>query len=115
MLRIIVTSVLPKCLLVVVAAGFFWSAGVCFAGKEQVPLPAHYPREFSVVDCIERIGADEVLMGDSVYKFARRATFHTPESSEPVSRARFREGRRVGLLINSKYEIESMWYLDNCR
>jgi hypothetical protein len=54
-------------------------------------------------------------MGDSLYKLAYKVRYYVPESVEPTSRSRFRPGRAVGVVLNARDEIESMWYLGLCR
>jgi hypothetical protein len=101
--------------LLIIAFLLFGPAGACLAGKQEKPLPAHYPEEFSFVNCIERVDAGEILMGDSLYKLAYKVRYYVPESIEPTSRSRFRPGRAVGVVLNARDEIESMWYLGLCR
>jgi hypothetical protein len=104
-----------KCVLALAIISISWPAGQCLAGKDEIPLPAHYPEEFNIVMCIERVDSDRILMGDSLYKYAHKVKYYVPETPEPTSRSRFRPGRKVGLVLNSRNQVESMWYIERCR
>ncbi len=111
-------AILPKMIkviLVVLTIGLISPAGAVMAGQNDVPLPAHYPEEFTAVGCIEKIGSDGILMADKDIRFAHKAKFYIRENPNPVSLRNFRAGRKVGLVINSQQQIVSMWYLSRCR
>ena len=67
---------LLKNVLLVTAICLVWPAGSCLAGPEEVPLPAHYPEAFTIVNCIERVDSDKILLGDSLYKYAQKIKYY---------------------------------------
>ena len=94
--------------------GLAWPVGGSLASGKSKDLPVHYPAEFTWVGCIDHIKANRVVIDDYLYRFAPYVTFHTPKTPD-ATRAWFRIGRQVGIVLNSEKQIESMWYLKKCK
>jgi len=81
------------------------------AAEKPANMPGHYPPKFSFTGCIQKITSQQAVIGDVLLKFAPAATFNTPKEQD-TSRSRFRVGRMVGVMLNSKHMIESLWDLE---
>ena len=84
------------------------------AGEEKViergPY-AYYPELFSGRGILESVSKHHVVIGDSEYKLASGATFHTPIQKN-VSGSLFKKGQPVGFILNDDGEISSVWKLN---
>jgi len=79
--------------------------------KPEVVLPKHYPDGFDGLGRIERISETEVVIDDTLYRFAPRAEFSTPERSN-VSLYTFKPGAKVGFMKSGKKQIISLWLIE---
>ena len=96
--------------LAVLLATIAWLPTSALAGQKKNTLPAHYPKKFTFTGCIQRATADDMVISDGLFKFAPDVTFNTPKALN-TSRSWFRVGRRVGVIMNARHQIESLWYL----
>ena len=99
---------------------FFFFAGIEFTSSVSYAqgghngewvFPAYYPDGFDGTGYILRIASDEVVIDDSLYKFAPFVKYGTP-TTEFASKGSFKVGTRVGFIANSNKEIISMWLID---
>ena len=79
--------------------------------KPEVVLPAHYPDGFDGLGHIERISETEVVIDDTLYKFAPHAEFNTPQRNN-VSLYTFRPGAKVGFMKSGKKQVTSLWLIE---
>ena len=79
--------------------------------KPEVVLPKHYPDGFDAMGCIERISETEVVIDDTLYKFAPHAEFNTPQRTN-VSLYTFKPGAWVGFMKSGKKQIVSLWLIE---
>ena len=100
-------------LIVFLTGLFLMPSAICLAQQDMDELPDFYPESFSGDGCIGRIATNKMVIDDRSFKFAPDITFHTP--NEDVLPSWFRKGMRVGYIKNSQNEIESIWYIQNCR
>ena len=103
--------VLLKICMAVILVSLAWPG---FAAKKPKNLPSFYPPEFTWVGCIDHITSRFVVIDDYQYRFALGVTFNTPKAPD-TSRTWFRPGRKVGIVLNSEKQIESIWYLKRCK
>ena len=79
--------------------------------REEWKLPDFYPQGFDGYGKIEKIEADNVVIGDTTWKFSRGIKFATPRDRNTGIHA-FSEGDTVAYLLNAKREITSLWYIE---
>ena len=79
--------------------------------KPELVLPQHYPDGFDAMGRIERISETEVVIDDTLYKFAAHAEFNTPERNN-VSLYTFKPGAMVGFMKSGKRQIISLWLIE---
>ncbi len=92
-----------------------WPMSVGQTAEKPAGLPGYYPQEFTFVGCIQQITPQQAVIGDILLPFAPAVSFNTPKEQN-ATREWFRVGHWVGVVINSKHMIESLWYLDRqCR
>ena len=95
-------------------AGVDFTSSVSYAqgpDEREWVFPAYYPDGFDGTGYILRIASDEVVIDDSLYKFAPFVKYGTP-TTEFASKGSFKVGTRVGFITNSNQEIISMWLID---
>jgi len=86
-------------------------SGIGFTdGRDEggVVLPGHYPGKFDGTGHIDRIGDNEIVIDDSLYKISPFVKYHTPGASN-TSIGRFRAGDLVGFIKNSDNDVISLW------
>jgi hypothetical protein len=69
-----------------------------------------YPRQFDGLGFIDRIGENEIVVGDDLRRLSSSADLHTPRSSH-AGKGRFAEGDYVGYQLDEAGAIESLWLL----
>ncbi len=74
------------------------------------PVYPGYPKLFDMVGKIDRLADRQVVIDDSLYRFAPSITYHTSIQGYTF-RSSFHVGDVVGCLTNSKGEIKSMWLI----
>ena len=72
------------------------------------PVHRGYPRLFNIVGTIDRLTAEEAVIGDTLYRLSPGVAYHTPNQRYAMQ-SRIHEGDFVGCLIDSNGEIASMW------
>lgn len=91
--------------------------GSCYAGRElkgEWVLPENYPGNgFDGWGCIDTITNDELVIGDTSLKFAKRVEYYLPEADYKPERY-FKKGILAGFLKNNQDEIVSLWYIKKC-
>ena len=100
-------------LTVFIAGLFLIPSAICLAQQDIEDLPDFYPESSSGDGCIDRMTTNKMVIDDRSFRLSSDITFHTP--NEDVLRSWFRKGMRVGYIKNSQNEIESIWYIQNCR
>ena len=100
--------------LVFVVIAIFISSTICLAQQGIEDLPDYYPESFSGDGCVDRITNNKIVIEDRLFKLSPEIAFHTLKV-EYANRSRFRAGMRVGYIKNLLNEIESIWYVRNCR
>ena len=88
-------------------------SGVILAKGKYKPewvMPEHYPDGFDGWGRIDRIGKNELVIGDRSLPFAENVEYHTPTASD-VSIAYFNSGDLVGYVLNPKRQIVSLWLI----
>ena len=89
-------------------------SGIGFTGERDeggVVLPGHYPDKFDGTGHIDRIGDNEIVIDDSLYRISSFVKYHTPKTSN-TSSGWFRAGDLVGFIKNSNNEIISLWLME---
>ena len=80
--------------------------------KPEMAFPDHYPYNgFHGMGTILTISGNDAVIDDKVYAISPDVTYHTLEI-ENASSAFFRPGMRVGYLLKSEKEIESLWLIE---
>lgn len=97
----------------VVMASYSGSYGAEHLGEERV-LSSHYPKKFSGLGRIDRIGKNEIVVDDSLHPLASYVTYATATSEHGAS-GDFRVGDYVGFVTNSEKEITSIWMITKSR
>jgi hypothetical protein len=69
-----------------------------------------YPLQFDGVGRIDRIGENEIVVGDDLRRLPSSASLHTPNSSH-AGKGRFAKGDYVGYQLDTDGAIESLWLL----
>jgi hypothetical protein len=112
-----IKQVIAGIALVIIAAGICIPAGAG-AGEQKFKgewiLPAHYPNGFDGYGYINRIGAEEVVINDSLLRLSPAVTF-TTLNFIMAGRGDFTDGDLVGYLTNSEQEIISLWQIKKGR
>ena len=109
MKTVMLKPIVLKLAMVLVLTAIVWPAASGFAGRKATQLQGYYPAEFTFSGCIQRIRANDVVIDDSLLKFAPGATFNTLKA-EDSGRSWFKPGRKVGVVVNEDHKIESLWY-----
>ena len=73
--------------------------------------PDYYPDTFNIIGKIDRIAENEIVIDDTLYKLSPKLTCYTPTSMY-ASKAVFSVGNRVGVEIDSKHEVTSLYLLE---
>jgi len=100
--------------LVLLLAGILLPAALGSARQDTTTMPHYYPSAFSGLGCIDRLGPQEVVIDDRLYKLCPEVSFNTPKMKN-ASRCWFHSGSLVGFVANSNNEIVSLWYIRKCR
>jgi hypothetical protein len=100
--------------LVLLIGGFILLTTVGAAQQSVIELPDYYPDRFSGVGCVDSLTDKGVVIDDLMFKISPNTTFHTLKT-QYASRAGFRAGMRVGFVKNSHHELDSIWYIQQCR
>ena len=90
------------------------ATATCPAQEGEFQLPDYYPESFSGYGCIDSINYDGVVIDDRLMRFSLEATFHTPKKPT-ASWMCFEPGYLAHYIRNEDNEIESLWYIQNCR
>lgn len=81
--------------------------------KGEWILPENYPPGgFDGWGRIDRLGKDEVVIDDTLYRLSASVTYHAP-SADNVSASWLQAGNLVGFLTNVNGEVISLWRIDN--
>jgi hypothetical protein len=80
--------------------------------KPEMAFPDYYPYSgFHGMGSISRISKDDVVIDDKIFAFSPDVAYHTLEI-ENASRAFFRPDMRVGYLLDSEGNIETLWLIE---
>lgn len=71
-----------------------------------------YPLQFSYQGGIDRVGENEMVIDDTLIRFANGVTFNIPRLKN-VPKSRIHKGDIVGLIIDSAGQISSLWTLEH--
>lgn len=89
----------------------FFFAGICCAQDPERALPVYYPEQFNAIGSIDRIGEDEIVISDILYRFSFTVTYHTLTKMY-APKELFSTGSRVGVMIDPKHEVTFLWLLE---
>ena len=109
---------------ILLLAGISGFQGIGLAGEEKkIPihypgqryLPNfvildHYPERFNGVAIFHSLGKDFVILEDTKLPLSPKATYHGIKKGR-VSPNSFVAGKRVGYVVNSIGEVESLWMI----
>jgi len=101
-------------LLLVAVMGFVFMlffVEICHGQGVERIYPDYYPDKFNIIGKIDRIAENEIVIGDTLYRLSPDLTCYTPTSMY-ASKALFTVGNRVGVEIDSKYEVTSLYLLE---
>ena len=79
-------------------------------GVERI-YPDYYPDTFNLIGKIDRIAENEIVINDTLYRLSPNLSCYTPTSMY-ASKAIFSVGNRVGVEIDSKHEVTSLYLLE---
>jgi len=74
------------------------------------PVHPGYPRLFDLYGRIDRLTNDEAVIGDSLYRIAPAAAYHTPNQRHALP-SMLQAGDVVGCLTDSDGKIKSIWLI----
>jgi hypothetical protein len=86
-------------------------AEICLGQGVERTYPDYYPDKFNIIGKIDRIAENEIVIGDTLYRLSPDLTCYTPTSMY-ASKAVFSVGNRVGVEIDSKSEVMSLYLLE---
>ncbi len=78
--------------------------------EEGSSLYPGYPQLFDVRGKIDRLAEDKIVINDSMYDLAPDCSFNLPGNK--TGRASFEVGTKVGLLIEGKQNVRSVWFIE---
>ena len=85
--------------------------GVSHGQQPARTYPDYYPDKFNTVGKIDRIADNEIVINDTLYRLSPNLTCYTPASMY-ASKALFSIGNRVGVEIDSKNVVTSLYLLE---
>jgi hypothetical protein len=86
-------------------------AGICQGQGVERTYPDYYPDTYNIIGKIDRIAENEIVINDTLYRFSPNLTCYTPTTMY-ASKAIFSVGNRVGVEIDSKNEVTSLYLLE---
>ena len=86
-------------------------AEICQGQGVGRPYPDYYPHTFNLIGKIDRIAETEIVINDTLYRLSPNLSCYTPTSMY-ASKAVFSVGNRVGVEIDSKNEVTSLYLLE---
>ena len=86
-------------------------AGVSYGQAPARTYPDYYPDKFNAIGKIDRIAENEIVINDTLYRLSPDLICYTPTSMY-ASKALFSVGNRVGIEIDSKNVVTSLYLLE---
>jgi hypothetical protein len=102
------------CFLLQLVVGFVpWAGSAAGANTLTDATPQRedgFQVEFQGVGVIDRMGAGEIVIDDSLFRLSPTVSFYG-EGGEPLSSGSFKEGTLVGYELEGERAIRSLWKL----
>ncbi len=97
------------CLSLVLALimAFYISAAVA---DEEPPIFPGYPMNFSETGYVDQVSNRSIVIEDRNYIYKNSTTFNTP-MAKFTSKAVFKSGYKVGILLDESGLVDSVWLL----